>query len=144
MSTKISPHLTLEEIACHDPERTPYPAAWRLTRLPPLLTAYELVRGLRDLPVAVLSGYRTKEWNAAVGGAERSQHVEGRALDLKPPEGVAVQDFWEDILRIAHRAGITGVGYAPPSEGGYVHIDIRPSPRLVQWRYPLVKKGTVK
>ena len=40
---------------------------------------------LRDsfgCPIYVSSGYRSPELNAAIGGSKRSQHMEGRALDL--------------------------------------------------------------
>ena len=33
-------------------------------------------------PVYVSSGYRSADLNVAIGGSKRSQHVEGRALDL--------------------------------------------------------------
>ena len=34
------------------------------------------------VPIYVSSGYRCPELNRAIGGARRSQHMEGRALDL--------------------------------------------------------------
>jgi hypothetical protein len=40
---------------------------------------------LRDsfaTPIYVSSGYRSEELNAAIGGSKRSQHIQGRALDL--------------------------------------------------------------
>lgn len=33
-------------------------------------------------PIYVSSGYRSADLNTAIGGSKRSQHVEGRALDL--------------------------------------------------------------
>ena len=33
-------------------------------------------------PIYVSSGYRSSDLNSAIGGSRRSQHVEGRALDL--------------------------------------------------------------
>ena len=132
-----SRHLMWAELACHD--GTPYPEAWQTTRAMLLARAFEAIRAEWSLPIAVLSAYRTPTYNAKIGGAKNSQHVQGRALDLAPPEGVSVYDFWTRIVEIAQKAGIGGVGYAPPSEGGYVHVDIRPMPdgRLAQWRYPI-------
>lgn len=34
------------------------------------------------VPIYVSSGYRSPELNSAIGGSSRSQHMEGRALDL--------------------------------------------------------------
>ena len=48
-------------------------------------TAINIFQPLREafgLPIYVSSGYRSAELNTAIGGSARSQHVEGRALDL--------------------------------------------------------------
>ena len=47
--------------------------------------AINIFQPLRDAfkcPIYVSSGYRCPELNRAIGGAKRSQHMEGRALDL--------------------------------------------------------------
>jgi len=47
--------------------------------------ALNIFQPLRDsfgCPIYVSSGYRSGELNTAIGGSARSQHVEGRALDL--------------------------------------------------------------
>ena len=47
--------------------------------------AEHVFQPLRDsfkCPIFVSSGYRSAELNTAIGGSRRSQHVEGRALDL--------------------------------------------------------------
>ena len=47
--------------------------------------AVNVFQPLRDsfkCPIFVSSGYRSAELNTAIGGSRRSQHVEGRALDL--------------------------------------------------------------
>ena len=47
--------------------------------------AKNVFQPLRDgigVPVYVSSGYRSPELNEAIGGSKRSQHMEGRALDL--------------------------------------------------------------
>ena len=117
-----------------------YPAGWRDDRLPVLMEAFETIRTFcGGHPIRNVSAYRTATYNRAVGGADRSQHVEGRALDLKPPEGMSVYDFWQAIVELASggKIPVHGIGYASPSEGSYVHIDTRPGPGLAQWRYPL-------
>jgi zinc D-Ala-D-Ala carboxypeptidase len=47
--------------------------------------AENVFQPLRDglaVPIFVSSGYRSPDLNRAIGGARRSQHMEGRALDL--------------------------------------------------------------
>ena len=47
--------------------------------------AYGIFQPLRDhfdTPIAVTSGYRSKELNEAIGGSRYSQHITGEALDL--------------------------------------------------------------
>ena len=47
--------------------------------------AENIFQPLRDglgVPIYVSSGYRSPELNTAIGGSSRSQHMEGRALDL--------------------------------------------------------------
>ena len=43
---------------------------------------FQPVRDAFGCPIYVSSGYRSPELNRAIGGSKRSQHVEGRALDL--------------------------------------------------------------
>lgn len=43
---------------------------------------FQPLRSAFGCPVYVSSGYRSPELNVAIGGAKRSQHIQGRALDL--------------------------------------------------------------
>lgn len=122
-----SPHLSWPELACRDRLRTPYPLDWRGTRAVELAAAFEALRAAVGLPLVVLSAYRTPAHNRAVGGARDSQHVQGRALDLRPPDG------WDPIALAAVARDIPtirGLGVYPR----FVHIDVRPSSFLVVWQ----------
>jgi zinc D-Ala-D-Ala carboxypeptidase len=47
--------------------------------------AEDVFQPIRDhfgVPIAVSSGYRSKELNSAIGGSKSSQHMSGEALDL--------------------------------------------------------------
>lgn len=88
------------------------------TLIPPdprLIAVLENLRGqLANEPLEVLSGYRSPEHNAAVGGAPDSQHLYSRAADLT----------WGRItVEQAAAAGATGIGYC---DGYVTHIDVRP------------------
>jgi uncharacterized protein YcbK (DUF882 family) len=134
-------HLSWRELACHDDARTPYPEKWRQTRLPALRHAFETIRhACGDRPIRVLSGYRTKTHNRRIGGARKSQHLEGRALDLRPPTGMKMRQF-ETIVESVITEGTTAIR----GMGRYhrfIHIDVRPRPKLARWTY--LEPGTVK
>ena len=125
--TGPSEHLTWAELACKD--GTGYPLEWRTTRAPDLARLFEAIRAIcGDQPIQILSAYRTPAHNRKIGGAPLSQHVEGRALDLRPPEGWTVARFY-DVVRTLHRTG--GIGRYQVA--GFVHVDVRPVDRLVAW-----------
>lgn len=49
-----------------------------------LVAGLEKYRRKLGRPVAVVSGYRDPAYNASVGGASQSQHLDGDAADLQP------------------------------------------------------------
>ena len=51
-----------------------------------LMDYLDKVREDFGAPISVSSGYRCPELNKAVGGAKKSQHMEGLAADLSVPE----------------------------------------------------------
>jgi hypothetical protein len=46
------------------------------------INVFQPLRDAFGCPIYVSSGYRSADLNSAIGGSRRSQHVEGRALDL--------------------------------------------------------------
>lgn len=127
MSKGPSKHLTWKELACKD--GTPYPAKWRNTRAIQLAELFEFIREQWNQPIEVLSAYRTPEHNRKIGGARFSQHLEGRALDLKPPKGIALQEFYDVIKVLADVTNIRGIGKYKT----FIHIDTRPTEKLISW-----------
>jgi uncharacterized protein YcbK (DUF882 family) len=89
-----------------------------------LLTVLECIRAISGQPLTIVSGYRSRATNTAVGGARNSQHLYGRAADI--PAGRCT-------LAQAYSCGATGVGV--DRHGWAVHVDVRPGPQ-VTWRYP--------
>lgn len=88
-----------------------------------LVLGLERLRAARGgAPLRVVSGYRTAQRNAAVGGASRSQHLYGRAADI--PYGYAT------TLQ-AERAGFTGIG---SQDGWAIHVDVRDG-APARWTY---------
>ena len=126
---RVSQHLWWRELGCHD--GTPYPRAWAHKAIV-LATEFEVLRAMAGhQPLRVLSAYRTPTHNAKVGGARWSQHLYGRALDVRRPDGIDPEDWWQMALTCArHPASqIRGLGKYQT----FVHFDIRPSARLVTW-----------
>ena len=129
---KPSEHLSWSELACKD--GTPYPERWRKTRLPKLAGVFERIRIAVIAPIVIGSAYRTPAHQAKVNpSAPKSQHVQGRALDLHTPKGWSTENFH---LHVRQRARIDrdigGVGYYRWG----VHIDTRPrakSGRVASW-----------
>lgn len=77
---KVTPHFNLEEFDCRD--GTSYPSDWEISRLLPLCEALEKIRAKAGGPIHIASGYRTPAHNKRIGGAKRSQHIYGRAVDI--------------------------------------------------------------
>ena len=60
-----------------------------------------VLQPLRDKlgkPITINSGYRCKELNTAIGGSRNSQHMEGKAADIKV-EGVNIEELFQFIIR---------------------------------------------
>jgi hypothetical protein len=138
--TGPSLNLSWKELSCHDEFKTPYPVPLWLDRAIALAAEFESLRfacGLRlgsdPVPITVLSAYRTPQHNGDIGGAGRSQHVEGRALDIAPPRGMDVEEFGQVCLEQARARGIIrGVGVY--GSDNHVHIDLRLETALATWR----------
>lgn len=124
-----SPHLTWKELSCKD--GTAYPEKFvkdgRVFKLAQMFESIRLLAG--EYPITIDSAYRTPAHNRKIGGARNSQHVEGRALDLRPPKTWNVNSFYELIRRNAKNLGIHGLGKYKT----FVHVDIRPTKTLAVW-----------
>lgn len=70
--------------------------------------------------IFVTSGYRCMKHNRDVGGAENSEHLYGRALDLKCP----IQVNFERFAEICNELNPNG-GVGIYRDGGFVHVDVR-------------------
>jgi len=62
------------------------PSNDQMSRLKYTCLHLELVRDLIKKPIIVLSGFRSKNLNFAVGGSKMSQHMHGEAADIISPE----------------------------------------------------------
>jgi uncharacterized protein YcbK (DUF882 family) len=132
-----SKHLSWGELACND--GTPYPEEWRTTRAVQLAEIFEMIRTIcGNKSITVLSAFRTPAWNKKVGGAVSSQHLLGKALDLKHTT-LTNDEFYKLIRNLPLKATkIRGIGRYTT----FVHVDIRDSENVAYWNSLLVKEDT--
>jgi uncharacterized protein YcbK (DUF882 family) len=92
------------------------------------------LRELYGKPMRITSGYRSKETNAAVGGAENSPHMHGKAVDVYVSGVDAL-----NLLVLAVDVGFSGIGVSQKGNSRFIHIDTMdnsPSqPRPTIWSY---------
>ena len=121
----LSPHFRVQEFRCKDGSDPVFVD----TALVELL---EQLRAHFGKAVTITSGYRTAAHNAAVGGAKSSQHLLGRAADIRV-QGVSVEDVAAYAERLMPDWG--GIGHYPVKAGratGWVHVDTRAD--KARWR----------
>ena len=122
-STALSPHFCVREFRCKD-------GSDKILLSPETVKIIQSVRDYFGKPVTITSAYRTPAHNAKAGGAKFSQHLYGRAADIR------VQDVSvEDVAAYAESLmpGWGGVGRYPKDAAhptrktGWVHVDTRPN-----------------
>lgn len=138
-------YFKVAELVCHD--GTPYPIEFA-DRLPVLMDVLDTIRAAWGGPLEVVSGYRSPAHNQALieqdeaNGSHQvasgSQHIEGRACDLRTANGP--QDV-PQLLRVVLRLyadgkipALGGLGDYP--ESNWVHVDVRPqvpAGHLARW-----------
>lgn len=117
----LSANFSLYEFNCKDENKTPVPEKY-LQNIKELAKNLEIIRAEFDKPIQIISGYRTPEYNKSIGGAAKSQHMLGKAADIKI-DGVTSKELKTVILRLINEKKLSqgGVGSYP----GFVHYDVR-------------------
>lgn len=82
----------------------------------------QTIRDFLDKKITVNSGYRSKKYNASIGGALKSQHLTGKASDIKV-KGMGSGDLARVIEGLIRIGAISegGLGIYPT----FVHYDSR-------------------
>lgn len=108
-NNKLSANFSVREFACNDgSDEVKIDLA--------LVTLLQKIRDHFKKPVKINSAYRTPSHNKKIGGSPNSQHMLGKAADIKI---VGVEPI--DVARYAELIGAKGVGVYPT----FTHIDTR-------------------
>jgi len=105
---KLSKNFTLKEFACND-------------RSKEITVDYELIDKLQQLrdalrkPIKVTSGYRTVAYNKKRGGIATSNHLTGKAADIKVSGMTPLE-----LAKAADKLGFKGIGIYPT----FTHVDV--------------------
>lgn len=91
----------------------------------------ELVQEIRDtagVPITITSGWRSIQKNQQVGGALKSEHLNGAAVDITSRQ-ISIDKLYEIC-----KANSKVIGLGDGRKYGFVHVDIRTGKR-VEWKY---------
>lgn len=133
---QLSPHFSLAELTVthENLDNTPNPA--QIAHLRVLASGLELVRKALGKPMRITSGFRSKEVNAAIGGAVNSAHLSGIAADFVV-EGMTNKEICPALIK----AGIKFDQVIDEDRNGsqWVHVSFDPSMRQ---QYLIFNNGT--
>ena len=85
---------------------------------PKLIEMLQLVRDIVGVPIYINSGYRCEDHNKEVGGSSRSQHLLGKAADIRI-KNMSVEQMYNIC-----KGFFNGIGLYP--EQHFIHVDVRP------------------
>lgn len=119
MKTQITSNFSKEEFNSKDGATMPDDVFCNIVKLANQL---QILRNHIGKPIVINSGYRSPSHNKNVGGAKNSQHVLGKAADIRIA-GMTSREVYNTIEKLINSGDMLqgGLGYYP----NFVHYDIR-------------------
>ena len=93
---RLEKNFKLSEFKCRDGSKVPDEFMKNVQELTKNL---QVLREHLNLPIKVISGYRTPKYNRKIGGARRSQHMLAKAADIKI-KGISPQEVKDIIISL--------------------------------------------
>lgn len=117
---QLSPHFTFAEFNSHDGAPMPEPVKKNIKELAKNLEIIRAAAG--NKPIKINSGWRSPRYNAAVGGKEKSMHLQGKAADFYIP-GMPVHHLHALVSNLIDQGQIKQGGLG--RYDSFVHYDVR-------------------
>jgi uncharacterized protein YcbK (DUF882 family) len=116
---KITTNFSLEEFKCKDGSDIPNDVLKNIIELAKNL---QVLRDAIGKSITINSGYRSPKYNAKIGGVKNSQHVKGKASDLRV-SGMTPKELALIIEGLIEQGKMKegGIGIYP----NFTHYDIR-------------------
>ena len=91
---QLTNNFWLSEFACNNGQEVP---KHLIPNVQFLAEQLQVIRDVLGEPIHINSAYRPKEYNSAIGGSTRSQHILAKAADLRVGEGFSSAILYDVI-----------------------------------------------
>jgi len=116
---KLTKNFSKSEFDCNDGSEMPDSVFENVKQLAKEL---QVLRDFIGKPIKINSGYRSPSYNRSIGGASRSQHLLGKAADIRV-DGISSRELRgiiEELIKDG-RLNFKGIG----AYTNFTHVDIR-------------------
>ncbi len=116
---KLTNNFNLSEFKCHDGTDVP---EHLLPNVMELAKNLQVLRNHFGKPIHINSAYRTVDYNKKIGGATKSQHLIGKAADIRI-NGIAPKEVADAIEQLISEGKMKQGGLG--RYNSFTHYDIR-------------------
>lgn len=124
---QLTKNFNIKEFDCKNGTKVP---AVYLENVKEVAKRLEIIRkALKDTPIKITSGYRTVLWNKLCNGVKNSQHLTGKAVDIKSV--FEAKEVYNKIIELTEKGKLPNNG-AVKLYRTFVHYDIRENDKLLK------------